>query len=55
MTREMDVLELLRSVRELRLLKLSMLNSAQKILLKFQRSRIIETEESEELEDKVNF
>jgi len=52
---ELDVVTLLKSVRQLRLLTMALLNQRQKLMLKFQRKNLIETESSSSDEDRTKF
>ena len=53
--RELDVIKIMRSIRDVRLLKDAQLNLSEQILLKFQRSRIIQTSSSSGAEEKFNY
>jgi hypothetical protein len=53
--RELDITKLLRAVRDIRLLKQSMMSPGDSMLMRFQKQRIIQTEESDDAADKFNF
>ena len=55
LTRELDVIKLLRAIRDVRLLKDAQLTASESILLKFQRSRIIQTSSSSGVDEKFNY
>jgi len=52
--RELDVIKVLRAIRDIRLLKQATLHSSDAMLLKFQRQRMIQSEESDR-NDQFNF
>ena len=53
--RELDVIKLLRAIRDVRLLKDAQLKRSESILLKFQRQRIIQTSSSSGADEKFNY
>ena len=52
--RNLDVIKLMRTIRDVNILKHSALNMNDSLLMKFQRNRVIQTEDSHPEEDPLN-